>query len=163
VLCWVIHAWRPLNVAKILEALAVRLGDEKLDRDNSVFIDETLVVCAVLVTVNKESSVIWLLHYTTEDFFRNTRANWVANASTTIAVPLLTYLNFQVFSKRVALSYDEIEDMINDEKLFIYVVKNWGFHAFLLLEQKCAIWLSSCLLMLASLTTYTPNSILITL
>ncbi len=53
---WIIHARRPLYAEELQEALAVKMGDQRLDNDNLIVIEELVAVCAGLVTVDKRSA-----------------------------------------------------------------------------------------------------------
>ncbi len=95
VIRWITQARRPLYTAELQEALAVRDGDSELDRDNIVIIDELIAACAGLVTVDIESGVVRLIHYTTDDYFKRNRADWMTGAPEYIASTCLTYLCFR--------------------------------------------------------------------
>jgi hypothetical protein len=89
-----IHAREPLSAAELQEALAVKVNDKELDEENIVKIEELLALCAGLVTVDDESSVIRLIHYTTDKYFKRSRTDWLTKSSECIASTCLTYLSF---------------------------------------------------------------------
>ncbi|KIN08971.1 hypothetical protein OIDMADRAFT_70903, partial [Oidiodendron maius Zn] len=97
VLYWISYALRPLTVEELQYALAVEPGESKLDEDNIP--DEELLtsLCAGLVIVDKESSIIRLVHYTTQEYFNSIRASRFPRAQISIASTCLTYLSFEVF------------------------------------------------------------------
>jgi hypothetical protein len=66
VLSWITHAKRPLSTFELIHALAVEDGDSELHEDGLPQIEDTVSVCAGLTTVDEESSVIRLVHYTTQ-------------------------------------------------------------------------------------------------
>ena len=98
VLYWISYALRPLTVEELQHALAVEPGESKLDEDNIP--DEELLtsLCAGLVIVDKESNIIRLVHYTTQEYFNSIRASRFPGAQTSIASTCLTYLSFEVFA-----------------------------------------------------------------
>ena len=49
-------------------------------------------VCYGLVTINTESGVIRLVHYTTEEYFERKRDSWFEDAHDQLAVTCATYL-----------------------------------------------------------------------
>jgi hypothetical protein len=51
-------------------ALVVEPNETKLDPKNMPNINNLLSICARLVVVNKESAIIRLMHYTTQDYFK---------------------------------------------------------------------------------------------
>ncbi|KAJ6545367.1 hypothetical protein B0H19DRAFT_861021, partial [Mycena capillaripes] len=67
-LAWVANAKRPLKVADITVALAIEPGAQQLDEDNFLDIDIILAVCAGLVIVDEQLSVVRLVHYTTQEY-----------------------------------------------------------------------------------------------
>lgn len=65
---WITCAKRPLTTLELQHALAIVVGDCKLDGDNLERIERIVSVCAGLVTVDEESKIIRLVHYTTQDY-----------------------------------------------------------------------------------------------
>lgn len=72
-LLWITCAKRPLSTSELQHALAVEVGDSELGEDNIVSIKRIVSACAGLVTVDKESSIIRLVHYTTQEYFEKTQ------------------------------------------------------------------------------------------
>lgn len=65
VLSWITYARRPLTTIELQHALAVEAGEAHLDEENLPQIEDMVSVCAGLVTVDDESGIIRLVHYTT--------------------------------------------------------------------------------------------------
>lgn len=65
VLSWIILAKRPVSPLELQHALGVEVGDPVLDEDNLTDVEDMVSVCAGLVTVDNESNIIRLVHYTT--------------------------------------------------------------------------------------------------
>ncbi|KAF1362415.1 hypothetical protein EJ07DRAFT_106802, partial [Lizonia empirigonia] len=76
VLSWISYAQRPLTTRELCHALAVEEGDEELDLDNIPDVEDILSVCAGLVTVDEESQIVRLVHYTTQDYLEGIREEW---------------------------------------------------------------------------------------
>ena len=92
VLMWVSHAERPLHVDELCHALGVE-GSIDLDARNIPRV-ETLLACSLgLVTVEKSSSTVRLVHYTLQEHLSN-NTNLFPNPQSIIAEVCLTYLNF---------------------------------------------------------------------
>ena len=72
VLSWVTCAKRPLTTLELQHALAVEIGTSELDEENLPEIEDMVSLCAGLVTVDRESNVIRLVHYTTQQYFERT-------------------------------------------------------------------------------------------
>jgi hypothetical protein len=67
---------------ELRRALAVEVGDLELGEDNLQEIEEMVSVCADLITVDEESDIIRLVHYTTQ----RTWKYWFPDAQRDIAV-----------------------------------------------------------------------------
>ena len=72
VLCWVIHATRPLRMSEIQEALAIEEGDEVLDPEGLLDAAQLTSFCAGLVIINEQRQLVTLIHPTKQEYF-NTR------------------------------------------------------------------------------------------
>ena len=109
ILCWISFALRPLTVAEIQHAVAVKPGDTDLDEE--ALPDEELLVsvCAGLVTIDPESNIIRLVHYTTQEYFERIRMTMFPDAQTSIATTCLTYLSFDIFGEGYCRSDQEME------------------------------------------------------
>ncbi len=97
VLSWIVCAKRPLTTLELRHALAVEDGDFELGEDNLHETEEVVSVCAGLVTVDEESDIIRLVHYTTQKYFERTQTRWFPNAQTAIATTCIIYLSFDAF------------------------------------------------------------------
>ena len=75
ILSWIICAKRPLTTYELQYALAVKAGDSKLDKDNLREIEDMVSVCAGLVTIDKDSNIVRLVHYTTQEYFERTKSS----------------------------------------------------------------------------------------
>lgn len=68
VLSWITHAFRPLTIKEIQHALAVLPGDTELDKEAVNDIDLLVSVCGGIVTIDRESKIVRLVHYTTQQY-----------------------------------------------------------------------------------------------
>jgi ankyrin repeat protein len=93
-LIWVVNARRPLTVAELRVALAVEPGAQELDDDNLLDIEIILAVCAGLVIVDEQLSVVRLVHYTAQEYFESIQPQRFPDAQTEITRTLLTFLSF---------------------------------------------------------------------
>lgn len=100
VLSWVIHARRTLSTAEVQHALAVEPRKTVLNGDFIPEVEMLSSICAGLVTVDAESNIIRLVHYTTQEYFERTQNCWFPNAQTNIATICITYLSFDTFENR---------------------------------------------------------------
>ncbi|KAL8687157.1 MAG: hypothetical protein Q9218_006592, partial [Villophora microphyllina] len=70
-LLWVIYPYRPLGFGTIRHALAVEHGECRFDPENLSASDIILDVCAGLITLDPNSDVVRLVHYTAQDYFKS--------------------------------------------------------------------------------------------
>lgn len=129
VLSWVTFAKRPLTTAELCCALAVEAGEEELDPENIADIDDLVSICAGLVIVDPESSVVRLVHYTTQEYFERTSDAWNPGAQADIATTCLTYLSFSAFRSGSCSTDGEFEERLQQNKFLDYAAKHWGEHA----------------------------------
>src|SRR5437667_3878030 len=73
VLSWITCAKRPLTTSELQHALAVEVGEPKLEEDNVPDIEDLVSGCAGLVGVDEESGIIRFVHYTTRQYFERTQ------------------------------------------------------------------------------------------
>ncbi|KAA8573430.1 hypothetical protein EYC84_005016 [Monilinia fructicola] len=72
------------------QAIAVEIDEPELDKENFAAIDQMVSVCAGLVTVDEESNVIGLVHYTTQEYFNRKQNYWFPDAETYITTICVT-------------------------------------------------------------------------
>lgn len=73
VIACLVYAERDLNLLKTIElqhALGVEIGEPSSDEDNISDPETMICVCAGLVTIDEDSNVIRLVHYTTLEYFK---------------------------------------------------------------------------------------------
>ncbi|KAM0344005.1 hypothetical protein ACHAPU_007908 [Fusarium lateritium] len=70
ILIWITHAKRPLTMSELRHALAVEEGTIALNPDFLLDPDSIVSCCAGLVTVDKETDIVRLVHYTTREYFQ---------------------------------------------------------------------------------------------
>ncbi|RWA07101.1 hypothetical protein EKO27_g7995 [Xylaria grammica] len=80
ILSWIAFARRPLVTEELRHALSVEAGMSHLDEDDLLQVDMASM-CAGLVTIDKESDIIRLVHYTTQQYFEKSFQRWFAAAS----------------------------------------------------------------------------------
>ncbi len=129
VLTWITTATRPLSATELQHALAVELGERSLDTDNISSIDLLASVCSGLVAVDKESNVVRLIHYTTQEYFNCTRDRWFPSAEAELCATCVTYLSFDAFSSGFSESYTQYKERLKLYPLYEYSAHNWAIHA----------------------------------
>jgi hypothetical protein len=126
-LSWITCAKRPLNTVELQHALTVEPGDTSLE--DLLQIDDVVAVCAGLVTVDEESNIIRLVHYTTQEYFQQTWTTWFPDAQTNITKICVTYLCFDDFESGSCATDEEFAARLQLNALYEYAARNWGLHA----------------------------------
>ena len=135
VLMWISHSRRPLQVDEICHALAVRIGSNDLDSDNIPRISTMLACCQGLVTIEKGTSTIRLIHYTLQEYIC-TLPDLFDSAHSTMAETCLTYLNFQHIKDLSAGPPPDPRDTPFLEYSSLY----WGAHMRMQLSDQAEIF-----------------------
>lgn len=128
VLSWIFCAKRPQTTLELQHALAVEIDESMLDEDNLSEIRNMVSACAGLVTVDEESDVIRLVHYTTQEYFRRNQKRWFPKAQIDITMTCVTYLSFDAITGFCPTD-EEFEARLQINPLYDYVARNWGHHA----------------------------------
>jgi len=129
VLSWVVHARRPLSSRELQHALGTRIGMSELDDDFLPEPEDLVSVCAGLVTIDEESNIVRLVHYTTQEYFERTQKDWFPDAAADATIICVTYLSFSVFKSGFCHTDDEFEERLQSYQFFDYATHNWGHHA----------------------------------
>ena len=129
VLSWIFCAKRPLTTRELQHALAVEVGESELNEHKLPEIEDMVTVCAGLVTIDEESGIVRLVHYTTQEYFEQTQNSWFPKAEDEIAKICITYLSFRVFESGFCETSSDFEDRLQRNPLYDYAARNWGYHA----------------------------------
>jgi hypothetical protein len=143
-----------LSVKEIQHALVIEPGLTRIDQD--VLTDEDLLisVCLGLVTVDRDSKIIRLIHHTTQEYLERKGSEHFPDAETVIAVTCLTYLSNYVQWEPIISdrpSDDEFQRRLTHYALVDYTARNWGRHALgpvescypdllINVERRCCLW-----------------------
>ncbi|KAF4943729.1 hypothetical protein FGADI_13200 [Fusarium gaditjirri] len=153
VLSWITCTKRVLTTSELQHALAVEESDVELDKENLPQIDDMVSVCAGLVTFDKESNVIRLVHYTTQEYLDRTRNEWFPNAETEITMACISYLSFDAFRGGCV-------SLEHWNPFYHYACRNWGHHALMALmdgDQRILDFLESPARLSASVQAIMPS------
>ncbi|CAG8379268.1 unnamed protein product, partial [Penicillium salamii] len=129
VLWWITCANRPLSIEELQYALAIKHGQYHLDEGDLPHIGDMVSVCLGLITIDNESRIIRLVHYTTHEYLTRNRQDWVPNAHTEITKTCVTCLSFDIFEAGPCQSHDSIHLRVQTTLLYDYAANNWGYHA----------------------------------
>jgi hypothetical protein len=129
VLSWIVFAVKPLTIKEIQHALAVE--PEDTDIEETALPDEDLLVsvCAGMVSIDRESAVVRLVHYTTQEYFERFRMERFPDAQTRITTTCLIYLSFDIFTRGYSLSDEDMNLRLQNYPLLRYATQHWSDHA----------------------------------
>lgn len=129
-LLWIVSARRPLKVMELLQALGIDEDELVFDDDNIPQLEDVVSACAGLVIVDKDSEVVRLVHYTTQEYFEQRRDSWLPDAEWRISRACILYLF--TWGNRPWPTIDcHDDDLARDEpayQLRSYAAKHWGEH-----------------------------------
>ena len=129
VLSWAVCSERNLSISELQHAVAVQSGKPDLDRKKIPRVEIIGSICAGLITIDTQSDVVQLVHYTTQEYFDKTWKDWFPNAETDITMTCVTYLSFQTFESGFCETDEEFEERHQLYPLYNYAANNWGHHA----------------------------------
>jgi hypothetical protein len=109
----------------------VEICDSKFDKENLPEIEDVVPVCVGLVTVDEESDIIRLVHYTTQEYFKRTCASLFPNTQREreIAMACVTFLSFDALEVGFCLKDEEFGAWLQLNPLYDYAARNWGHRA----------------------------------
>ncbi|KAH7140599.1 ankyrin repeat-containing domain protein [Dactylonectria macrodidyma] len=133
VLAWITFAKAPLTAIELQHALAIEVGDAELDEDNMPQVEDMVSVCAGLVTLDKESRVVRLVHYTTQEYLRQKRDFWGLDPEAEIATACIAYISLEAFKSDVCSEFRRYRNSLPNALLYShpfyrYAARNWGSH-----------------------------------
>jgi hypothetical protein len=132
-LSWITYALRPLKVGEIQHAMAVMdLEPDETCLDEEDLPSEALLVtvCGGILTIDQESNVIRLIHYTTQEYFERHRGEIFPDAQLNISRACIQYLSMDPFREGPCTTDTDMEDRLRVYKLLDYASHNWGNHAY---------------------------------
>ncbi|QMW26979.1 hypothetical protein G4B84_002268 [Aspergillus flavus NRRL3357] len=128
ILSWIVCSKRPLKTSELQHAIAVQIDTRELDRDNITDVGLMTSVCAGLVTVDKSSSIVRLVHYTAQEYFEKRWTSWFPDANTDIAITCITYLSFDTFGSGICKTDDDFEKRLLLYPLYDFAAVFWAHH-----------------------------------
>ncbi|GKU10651.1 unnamed protein product [Fusarium langsethiae] len=146
ILTWIVHSKRPLSLPELQHALAVRKNTQELDPNFIPHSEIILSLCAGLVVVDEESTIVRLVHYTTQEYFEREQGQWFEDPETDMTITCVTYLLFDSFDKADPTVYrrnhnlweerdGDLETYLKGHPLYDYSAYHWGHHAKSATEQ----------------------------
>ncbi|KAJ5592115.1 hypothetical protein N7537_009019 [Penicillium hordei] len=127
-LSWLTCAKRPLTSLELQHALAIEEGESTIDEENMPEVEDILAVCSGLVTIENESGIIRLVHYTTQEYLERKKDLLFPTAENDISRLCVTYILFDTFGSGICESDEAFDERLQSYPFYPYVVWHWGHH-----------------------------------
>ncbi|KAJ5426390.1 hypothetical protein N7465_001460 [Penicillium sp. CMV-2018d] len=127
-LSWLACARRPLTSLELQHALAIEKGESSIDEENMPEVEDILAVCAGLVTIENESGIIRLVHYTTQEYLERKKDLLFPSVEDDISRLCVTYISFDTFGSGICESDEAFEERLQSYPFYRYVVWHWDHH-----------------------------------
>lgn len=124
----IFKAKRSLRVEELREALAIRSGQYSLNPKYRPSQEKIVESCLGLVTIDEETSIVRLVHYTIQEYFREHQKEVFPSGEDEIAERCLTYLFFESFESGCCDKEGDIWVQLENHRFLAYAVSNWGYH-----------------------------------
>ncbi|KAF2192452.1 ankyrin repeat protein, partial [Zopfia rhizophila CBS 207.26] len=129
ILVWITHAKRALSTSELQHAIAVQIGKPVLDTKFLPEIEFLGSACAGLVTIDENSDIVRLVHYTTREYFEKRIDTLFPHAHTEITKTCITYLSFDSFKDGFCEQGKDLDNRLKPHVFYEYAAKHWGDHA----------------------------------
>ena len=144
---WLTYSERLMSVQEIQYALAIEPGESSLDEDNLSDVTEMVGYCAGLVVVEEDTRSLRLVHYTTQEYFRQNSGKHLVATQQDIAISCLTYLLYEEFGDgwvyKVEGQHDchesyvegAVKARLQKYPFLGYAARHWASHASMCEQQ----------------------------
>ena len=138
---WITYAERPLTVLELRYALGVQQGASAINEENLYDIDDIVSACGGLVTVDRGQDVdtVRLVHYSTQEFLRQSGETYLRDAHQKTALSCLTYLLYDAFDGDgprdcndevdCVKQKSDVEAFVRLHPFLVYATQYWATHA----------------------------------
>ena len=128
ILYWVSNAKRPLTIAELQCALSLKVGSSKLDSWNFIPVNDMIELCDSLITVERATGVIGLVHYTAKEYLLSACHVFSPSLPVSVALKCLSCLSLEECRRGPCASDSELESRLRSIPLLEYAAKYWGNH-----------------------------------
>jgi ankyrin repeat protein len=118
----------PLEILALCHALAVEPGDSDIDSENILDREDIVSVCAGLVTIDEQSNIVRLVHYTTQQYFERTRTIWFPDAHAEMTMRCTSYLSLDPFAAGPCRLFHEYLARLRLYPFYAYAANSWSYH-----------------------------------
>lgn len=130
VLAWILYASRSLTIVELQHALAAESTEPPQGFDEEFIInpDDIIYSCAGLITLDKKTNVIRMVHYSAQEYFSVNRQAHFPRGHEDIATVCLKYLSSNLFSSGRRKDKQEVRTQCADNPFLDYAGRFWGYH-----------------------------------
>ena len=136
VLLWISSTHRPLTLVELQHALAVALGDRRLDEEALIDEDFLVGVCAGIVAIDGRSGIIRLVHHTAQEYLLHIRNGRFPTAHIEISRTCLTYLSFDEIASSSSHDPSDFSRKLTEFPFLDYACHFWGLHLKLAADEE---------------------------
>ena len=129
VIWWIALTKRPLTTSELQYAIAIEVGTSEFDEETLLDVDSMVSVCAGLVTVDEDSEIIRLVHYTIQEYLERNQRDLFEKMEAEITTTCVTLLSFTAFENGFSRTDQEFEERLRSYPLYDYAARYWGYHA----------------------------------
>lgn len=127
-LMWISHAKRSLMVTELAGALSIKSGQYTVSGKHCPSASVMLACCQGLVTIDRESSIIRLAHYSVQEYLTEHSQRLFMNAEASLAGICIRYLLFDTFRDGPWADKHQILELIQRNPFLAYAAPFWGIH-----------------------------------
>ncbi|KAH6901093.1 hypothetical protein BKA70DRAFT_1569155 [Coprinopsis sp. MPI-PUGE-AT-0042] len=136
VLIWVLHASRSMTVEELRRAVATSPNTHKFQPDRVVPSTTLISLCRGLVTVEEESGLVRLVHYTAKDTLEGLLRKSFPHPQSLLAAVCITHLTECRFQNATISSEVEFKFTLYQDPLLTYASEAWYLHACASLDEE---------------------------
>jgi hypothetical protein len=127
VLSWIYHAIRPLRMAELREAIAIREDDVDLGEEDLTEADDIVQACGSLVVHYPETGIVTFSHEMVQQFLEQRYSDYLL-PELAIAKTCLAYLLFDTFDDGPTQDEETFEVRRQRRPFALYTSCYWGPH-----------------------------------
>lgn len=125
-LSWVFHAKRQLTTRELCHILSLEPGVTSISDGDAFYIEDILSVCAGLLTVDKMTGVVRLIHYTTQEYLESIM--WEDHTKHDIALDCVTYMSPHPFRSGGTSDQSALDQRLRENAFYRYAAEFWKEH-----------------------------------
>ncbi|KAH6916393.1 hypothetical protein BKA70DRAFT_1502416 [Coprinopsis sp. MPI-PUGE-AT-0042] len=129
VLVWVINASRSMTMAELERAVATAPDTHKFEPGRLVPGTTLVSLCGGLITVEEESGLVRLIHYTAKGTLERLLREAFPHPHSLLAAVCMTHLAECGFQNTTISSEEEFKSVLEKDPLLAYASEAWAFHA----------------------------------